>query len=945
MKTIIKYSYILLCAAMLLSSCTETLKESISDVILTKEHHGMNGGNGTNSWEDLKSIPAEGREISVRVLAEPATSWTIQGLPNWLTATPSSGKGDTEVVFHADKNTDVDVARNATIDLVSTVAEWLVKKSYMVTQAGDAKKISISPNDDASYVFGSNGGNREIQISSNTAWKIKCQSDFCQLDKSSGTGNGIVRLTVSKYNTLDITNRYAYIEVTDGNNATVKTITVTQSPVSTTVNTQRRDVEIAYDGGSQRLSDLGGVEGGYSVSSSAPSWLSVVQVSNSGNIVVEVSANANNSGSERSAFAYVYLNAEPSKALWEIKVTQSSSNLTVGSTSENFPADGGTKSISVSSSGDWNASKDAGWLSLTKTGSGIDISAESNESLDSRSATVTVTNGIQTKTIDIRQDARTLTASDQTFSFDASGGTQTYSFTTDAQWTMTKSASWITLSKTSGRGSSEVSVKVDPTSSTSSRTGYVYFECFGKKYTITVIQSEKSVFSVSPTSLSFDTESSSRTLTVSSNGAWAVKSVSDWARMSKYSGNGNTTVTVTADVYTGTTSRTGSIVFTGPDEKEYSVSLSQESSYLNISDPLTFGSTPETQNLTVSTYGNWTASSSVSWLTVSPSSGSGNATIKLTASDNKSANSRTGYVTVKKTSNSAAKTIAVAQRGRSLSISAESLSYIASGETQTVIVTTDATSSDIVATSSSTSWLTVTRSGNLLSIKATANSATSSRTGTITVSLNGVSGLSKTINVTQTGTSYSLTADPSIVNFSSASDIQSISVQSNESWTVTKTSGADWLSLSRTTGNGNLPFTISVTSNTGSQRQATVTVTGKTSGKTATISVTQFGVSYNLSASPTSVSFGSGQSSQTITVTSNDSWTVSKSASWITLSKTSGSNNSSFSITASANTGSQRTGTVTVKGTNSGKSVTINVTQAKSSDISRDDFSGDKSLD
>lgn len=84
-------------------------------------------------------------------------------------------------------------------------------------------------------------------------------------------------------------------------------------------------------------------------------------------------------------------------------------------------------------------------------------------------------------------------------------------------------------------------------------------------------------------------------------------------------------------------------------------------------------------------------------------------------------------------------------------------------------------------------------------------------------------------------------------------------------------------------------------------------------------------ITYNLSVGQTTVNFGSGQSSQKIIVSSNDSWTVTTQDSWIKLSD---KNENGFTVSVEANTGSERKGTITVEGTNSGKTVTINVTQS-----------------
>ncbi|SMD37960.1 Por secretion system C-terminal sorting domain-containing protein [Reichenbachiella faecimaris] len=82
----------------------------------------------------------------------------------------------------------------------------------------------------------------------------------------------------------------------------------------------------------------------------------------------------------------------------------------------------------------------------------------------------------------------------------------------------------------------------------------------------------------------------------------------------------------------------------------------------------------------------------------------------------------------------------------------------------------------------------------------------------------------------------------------------------------------------------------------------------------------------SLAVSPSSLSVGSTSGNSTINVTSNVNWTVSDNQSWISTSTTSGTNNGSFTISVSANSGSARTGSVTVSG--DGITRTISVLQS-----------------
>jgi mannan endo-1,4-beta-mannosidase len=83
----------------------------------------------------------------------------------------------------------------------------------------------------------------------------------------------------------------------------------------------------------------------------------------------------------------------------------------------------------------------------------------------------------------------------------------------------------------------------------------------------------------------------------------------------------------------------------------------------------------------------------------------------------------------------------------------------------------------------------------------------------------------------------------------------------------------------------------------------------------------------SLVVSPTSLSFGAAASASPVTVTANVAWTVTDNQTWLSVSPTSGTNNGSFMVSATANTGAtSRSGTVTVSG--GGITRQISVTQA-----------------
>ena len=154
----------------------------------------------------------------------------------------------------------------------------------------------------------------------------------------------------------------------------------------------------------------------------------------------------------------------------------------------------------------------------------------------------------------------------------------------------------------------------------------------------------------------------------------------------------------------------------------------------------------------------WTAKSDSTWLTVGTASGSGNGSSKVTAASNTSGAARTGRVTF--TCGNVSKVYTLTQDKYSISVSPTSQSGVpATGGSYTVTVTSSAG----WTASSNASWLTVSAasgsSGAKPTVKAAANTTTSSRSGKITFTCGNVP---VTYTLTQNGQTPTPTPAPAI---------------------------------------------------------------------------------------------------------------------------------------------------------------------------------------
>ena len=349
--------------------------------------------------------------------------------------------------------------------------------------------------------------------------------------------------------------------------------------------------------------------------------------------------------------------------------------------------------------------------------------------------------------------------------------------------------------------------------------------------------------SVSTDSLNFTNTSGQKTFNIISNTSWTLKNTrSTLFKFEPTSGVNNGTVTVAVDTNRTTTQRTDSIIIIGGGMgeiiKPQIIKLIQAGSLTVSPQTLNFlGSLAQQKTFSITSSTNWTVNCDASWLTITPSSGSNKATVTVAADANTNNTLRTATITVSGT-DAPPQTITVTQTPI-LSVSPDSISFVASGELKTFTITSTSSSTYWIVSSDS-SWLFISPTSGYnncsINVTARANNTTTERKAIITVSGGGEK---QTINVTQdkdTPNAY-LTINTSSLNFSTSNSQQTFTISSNRDWTIS--SNSQWIKVNPASGSGNQTVTVAVDSNaTASQRTAIITVSG-TGVTPQTINVTQ----------------------------------------------------------------------------------------------------------
>ena len=535
-----------------------------------------------------------------------------------------------------------------------------------------------------------------------------------------------------------------------------------------------------------------------------------------------------------------------------------------------FPPFGGLTCISrtstfaaftVTSNISWTVSSTAtAWFTLSTTSGTKDgtvtVTSETNTSITERTATIVISGGEIIRTISVKQAGATpiLSVSLSSLSFPSSTERQKFAIESNTSWTVSRgTATWYSVSPTSGSDNDSITVNAYNNSTTAKRTGIITVSGGDLEHTISVEQAEAAPsLTVSSTSMSLSAYNIlSTSFNITSNTSWTVgKSASaSWLTVSPTSCSNSGRVTATVTPNSSTTDRTAIITVSGAGITQ-AIDLKQAGATLDLSTTaINFSSSSSQSTFEIRSNYLWSTEvndAAKSWLTLSSYTGSNNTIVRINVTENTTRSERTATLTV--TAGSITKTIKVTQTPSTyLTVSPVYLSFSSSGEQKTISIESNV---NWAVSIESAPWLTVSSASGsnngAVTVTVTANTSSSDRTTTITVSGGGIT---KNVNVRQDKFTPSLTVSRSSINFSPNQEQVTFNITSNTNWTVSRGS-TTWLTVSPASGSNNGTVTVSAAANTStSNRTATITVSG--GDITRTINVTQAGAF----AGPGSITF------------------------------------------------------------------------------------------
>ena len=886
------------------------------------------------------------------------TNWTVTASDSWVSVNPRSGKGDEELSVRATSDNTEESTRTATI----TISDKGDKISRVVTIKQKAKpaaasdlRLSVSL-----LEFDAEGSPKNISITSNTPWTVADKPDWISISRSYGEGSS--DLIVSATENTSSSSREGTIKFETTNGKTSALVKVTQAAnTSSTLTVTPASIEFTSGANQSFINIKSNTQW---IIDQKPEWISC-EMNGAGDNVLAVKASENTSTQSREGT--IRIKTLDGKATAEIKVTQAAAagteaSLKVSPTMLEFISGGGIKTITLTSSTKWRVVDKPEWITCNSYGEGngeLSITAAANTTSEKRYGTIKIetNDGKATATVSVSQEAASanleVSETQMTFSAGSSSG-RSFRIYSNQKWTVTDDAFWLNCTPSEGSGDQTISVSVTENNDAQDRSATITVKSGNLVKYIQVKQEAASqpgtlTLTVETTTMSFDADQSepkSQTFNIRSNTAWTIVSDATWLTFSTTKGEGDQTITVTADNYTETSrSRTAAITIKSDKDSnlKQTIMVTQNAATFNPSFSLSessfsFDEKGGQKTFIVDSNMKWTVSSNLSWASCSPATGENKGYVTVTVAPNTDSSTRSATITVK-ASNGDTRQISITQTGST----PETLTLVVETTTMTFNADQDypneqpqtfrVRSNTSWSITTSESWLSVspTKGQNNEDIKVVATTYRDSsrdRQAIITITADKNSSLKRTIAITQKAAIFNteFKLSETSLSFGSAGGSQTFVIDSNIKWTVS--ADKDWFRVTPPSGEGKGSINVQVDRNTSTtSREGTVTVKAE-NGAVAQVKITQQGSSGSVKVTPGTLDFGDKSDTRQIVITASDNWEISTNVDWISFRpQTSGGKGTyTISVTTATNTATTpRNATITIK--SGGETAQVAVTQ------------------
>jgi hypothetical protein len=404
-------------------------------------------------------------------------SWTISESEDWLSVTPVEGKGDGILTVAYDKNCSIDKRVGKL-----TLSGGGLTVDLTVTQTGENVYLTAEPaNRDVDH----KESKTTFDVKSNISWTVSESETWLSVVPAEGKGDGTLTVAYDKNRSVD--KRIGKLSLS-GDGIKVE-LTVTQAGAKPYLTAEPANQNVSY------LADTTTFEIKSNLSwkvSENEDWLSVTPGEAKGKGIIKVAYDGNSSVDKRVG----KLTVTGDGLTVDVTVTQAGENvyLTAEPEKQDVDYEAGKTSFDIKSNMAWTVTESVDWLNISPaTGSGDGILAveyDENSEKECRSGHILITgNGIETKVTVRQKGAPCLTVTPPLCSIGSETSDTTLVISSNLEWTVEVSESWVTITPMSGSGDEELSIHCEENTESGPRTAIIIIKSGDLNVEVEVSQS------------------------------------------------------------------------------------------------------------------------------------------------------------------------------------------------------------------------------------------------------------------------------------------------------------------------------------------------------------------------------------------------------------------------------------------------------------------------
>ena len=424
------------------------------------------------------SFNSAGGEDTVHVTS--SAEWELFSDSEWCYVSSMSGNGDAEIVVTVEPNEDSKSGRTATFIFVSGDKE----ATLTVTQEKKEYSISIEPKE---LKFGADGGDQAVTVTSSDDWRVKGESDWCDISVTTGENGDKVTFSADSYTNTEEARTAAYIFVCGDKEAELK---IEQEAKMYSISVEPTELTFIAAGEEKPVTVKSSDEWEFS---SKEDWITASKQNGENNAIVKIIVAENYDPEIRTGVAIFRCGNKQS----DIQITQEAKEYSVSVEPKEitFDANGEEKEVTVTSSDEWELTTDCDWIQTSASkgdnGTSVKITALFNNTTEQRTGSIVFTCGNKTAELKLTQEANNFSISIEPTElvFGPAGGEETVKITSSHKWTLKNNVEWVATTVSEGNNGDDIKITAAPNNTAESRSGIVLFTCGNKTSELLITQS------------------------------------------------------------------------------------------------------------------------------------------------------------------------------------------------------------------------------------------------------------------------------------------------------------------------------------------------------------------------------------------------------------------------------------------------------------------------